>query len=548
MQKTCSITNQPFEIFDKEAVLLKSLDLPLPDISPEERLRALMAFRNEWKLYPRKCDATGDQILSAYAADSPYKVFNNAYWWSDKWNPLDYGRDFDFEKPFFEQLKALQLAVPREGTTVFNSENCEYNSHIRESKNCYLNSLVYKCEDLYFSSWAVNDKDVFDSFLTNDSTLCYFGSYLKNGYNCVLVDESLNCSDCFFSYQLKGCDHCIFSSNLANKSYHAFNKSCTKEEFEEIKKKYLNGSWKSWQEAYKEFLSLRSKAIQRSNHNVNTENVTGDHLYNCKNCSQCFNGFDSEDCYNSASLDASKDIYSCYSAGWPACEMVYNSLVTRGSKSIQFCNYTFFSNDLKYSDSCSSCASCFGCIGLRHNKYCILNKEYSKEDYEKMVSLIVEHMKKSGEWGQFFNKDLYPFAYNESAAQEFFPLSKDEAIQAGWRWREKDAREYRPSSVPEIPDNIKDIPDSFIKEILKCGDCGKNYKMILQELSFYRKMELPIPRSCPDCRHKLIFELVNPLTLNEMKCAKCGDLMLTTYVAGGEKTIYCEKCYLKEVY
>ena len=513
-----------------------------------KKLQELMAFRNEWKLYPRKCDATGDPILSAYSADSPYTVYNNSHWWSDKWDPLKYGRDFDFNRPFFEQLKELQLEVPREGTSVFNSENCEYNSHIRESKNCYLNSLVYRCEDLYYSAWAVNDKDVFDSFLTNDSTLCYYCIYVNKSYNCVMLEESENCNDCYFSYQLRGCDNCIFSSNLANKSYHAFNKPCSKEEFEMIKNKSLNGSWKSWQLAYKEFLKIRSQAIRRAAHNINCENVTGDHLYNCKNCSNCFNGFNSEDCHDSASLSDSKDIYKCYSAGWPACESVHNSLVTRGSKFIHFCNYTYFSSDLWYSDSCNACEKCFGCIGLRHGKYCILNKEYSPDEYEKMVERITEHMKKGGEWDKFFPKDLYPFAYNETAAQEFFPLSKEDALAGGWRWRDKDAREYQPATIPEIPDNIKDAPDSITKEVLKCTECGKNYKIINQELDFYKKMNLPIPRTCPECRHKSRFELGNPLKLYDRTCAKCEKNMKTSYSPESPEIAYCEKCYLGAVH
>jgi len=31
-------------------------------------------------------------------------------------------------------------------------------------------------------------------------------------------------------------------------------------------------------------------------------------------------------------------------------------------------------------------------------KYCILNKQYSKEEYEELVPKIIEHMQKTGEW------------------------------------------------------------------------------------------------------------------------------------------------------
>ena len=215
-QAICAISGQAFEISDKEVELCKRLGVPLPTLCPTERFRVLMAFRNEWKLYRRKCDATGENILSAYAPDSPYKVYQNKIWWGDTWDALEYGRAFDFSRSFFEQFQELQAVVPREGTSIFNCENCDYNSHIRQSRNCYLNSLVARCENLYYSYWMVDDKDVFDSLITNGSTLCYYCSNVNDSYQCFFVEESMNCKESYFCHQMHGCDHCIFSSNLAN--------------------------------------------------------------------------------------------------------------------------------------------------------------------------------------------------------------------------------------------------------------------------------------------------------------------------------------------
>lgn len=178
------MNSQPFEVLEKEKKICDLFDVPLPTLPPTERFQLLMAFRNEWKLYQRKCDATGDNILSAYTPNVPFPVYKNEIWWGDGWDALQYGRNYDFSQTFFEQFKALQNVVPREGTSIFRSENCDYNGHIRESKNCYLNALVAKCEDAYFSYWIVGDKDVFDSVVTNNSTLCYNCSDVNNGYQC----------------------------------------------------------------------------------------------------------------------------------------------------------------------------------------------------------------------------------------------------------------------------------------------------------------------------------------------------------------------------
>lgn len=534
---------------DIEAELCKRMGIPMDlNEDPTEIFRKLMATRNEWKLYKRKCDTTGEIIISAYHENVPFPVYSNPVWWGDSWDACDYGRNFDFTRPFFEQFAELQKVVPREGTSIVNSENCAYNSHIRESRNCYLNSLMVRCEDVLYSYWMVGTKDTADSMHTHESTLCYWCNDVTNSYNCVMLEASKDCSDCHFSFELRGCHNCIFSNNLNNKSYHAFNKPCSKEEFETLKAETINGSWKSWQEAKRKFIEIRSKALHRHARLINCENCTGDHLYDCKNCYYCFDSDNSEDCMIAISASQSKNVINSYSSGWPGCEMIYNSCVTRGSIDIAYCTYTWWSNCLRYCDSCSSSKNCFGCIGLKHKQYCILNKQYSKEEYEALLSRIIKHMQQTGEWGQFFPKNLYVFAYNESAANDYFPLSKEEAVKQGYKWEEKDQLEYQPATINDLPDNISKVSDQFIKEMLSCKECHKNYRIITQELNFYKKMNLPIPRQCSSCRHKERFGLRNPCKLNANVCKNCNKPVESTYPTNTTEEILCNECYLAKVY
>lgn len=543
----CQQCRQEYGVSEKELEFCRQFNVPTPGLCKSCRLRHLMAFRNEWTLYKRKCDLTGDPIISAYPPDSSFTVYKNEVWWGNDWNAMDYGRDYDFSRSFSDQFAELQKAVPREGTSVFSSENSDYNCHIRESKNCYMNSLVYQCEDTHYSYWVVHDKDVVDSMYTNESEKCYNCTSVNGGYDCIQLEESSNSKECYFSYQLRGCDHCIYCTNLVNKSYYLFNKPCTKEEFESMKVKLLNGTYSRWKQSHDHYLDVRKKAEHRALHNLNCENVMGDHLYNCRNLEDCFESFDSEDGVNAVSLDRSKMVQNIYSAGWPGCEGVYFSSVIRGSKDIAFSTYIWNSGSMRYCDGCNSCVSCFGCIGLQHKQYCILNKQYTKEEYESLLPKIIEHMKSTGEWGQFFPQSLSPYAYNESAAQDFFPLGKDEALELGWRWRKRDEKEYQSASIVEIPDDINNVADSIINEILACEDCGRNYKLIKQELRFYRDMNLPVPRKCPGCRHRIRFQLRNPLRLFERVCGECKKDIRSSYSADRSEKILCEECYLKKI-
>lgn len=547
-RRVCAITGESFELTQEEADFCRERNFPLPELSRSERFRELMATRNEWKLYRRKCDFTGDEILSAYPPDSPFTVYKNTVWWGGGWDARQYGRTFDFSRPFFEQFAELQKAVPRDGTSIFNSENCDYNSHIRESKNCYLNSLIVRCEDVLYSYWVVGDKDTLDSMYTNESTLCYWCADVNKSYGCVMLEESDNCSDCHFSFQLRGCHHCLFSANLSNKSYYLFNKPCTPDEFESAKQRFLDGSWKNWEESRARYLEFRGRVPHRCVHNLNCENVRGDHLFSCRDCDDCYESFNSESSVNAISLSAAKLVQNGYSVGWPGNESIYRCAVMRGNQDCAFCTYTWFSGSMRYCDACNASESCFGCIGLHHQKYCILNKQYTKEEYEALVPKVIEHMRRIGEWGRFFTPGLSPFAYNETAAMDFMPLAESEARQRGYRWRPQDSREYQPATLAEIPDNIKDVSDSITGEVLACADCRKNYKITPQELKFYRNINLPIPRRCSACRHRQRFSLHNPLRLFARKCAQCGGAMESSYAPDRSETVYCEACYLKAVY
>ena len=81
-----------------------------------------------------------------------------------------------------------------------------------------------------------------------------------------------------------------------------------------------------------------------------------------------------------------------------------------------------------YCISCFGSHDCFGCVGLRNKSYCILNTQYTKEEYEELVPRIIIHMMKNGEWGEFFPSSMSPFGYNETVATEYFPREKEEAL------------------------------------------------------------------------------------------------------------------------
>ena len=77
-------------------------------------------------LFKRKDDFTGKEIFSMHPREAGIKVFNNDIWWGDKWDPMEYGRDYYFEKNFFEQIKNLVKETPWVSRSMLDSVNSDY--------------------------------------------------------------------------------------------------------------------------------------------------------------------------------------------------------------------------------------------------------------------------------------------------------------------------------------------------------------------------------------------------------------------------------------
>ncbi|MBI5139562.1 hypothetical protein HZA26_03060, partial [Candidatus Nomurabacteria bacterium] len=198
----------------------------------------------------------------------------------------------------------------------------------------------------------------------------------------------------------------------------------------------------------------------------------------------------------------------------------------------------------------NNCKNCIGCDGLRNKEYSILNKEYHKDEYERLRANIIAELKEKNLYGLMIPPELAPFAYNETIAQDNFPLTKDEALAKGYKWEDDIQKTEGKETIKleDVPDNIKDVADNILNEVLKCLNCARNYKITNQEISFYRKMNLPLPRKCFYCRHRDRMTKRGPYKFWNRICSKCQTEITTNYAPDRPEIIYCEKCYQQAVY
>ncbi len=518
--------------------------IPFLGILPHDRLRSILAYRNDRRLYRRKCDWSGESIISCYHADTLFPVIKSELWWGDGWEGVEYALSAQPEVSFFEQFAALQRRVPREATTVVNAENSSYNSHTRDSKNCYLSHLAFRCEDILYSYWSVNCKDNMDCLYAADSTLCCECAYVLNCYNCIQLEEGAGCHDCYFSYQLRGCDHCLFCSNLVSKSYHIENKPCAPAEFEARRAALLDRSAASYASAVTRFVSMRDQSPKRALHALNCEDVSGEHIQNCKSCLHAFDARESRDCFN-VTNGGGCDIYHGYSVGFPSCEVAYCSVTIRNSKEIFFCANCWDSHALWYCDNCVNCSDCFGCVGLKRKQYCVFNVQYTSEDYHRLFGAWREAMLTRGEWGHFFPLQLSPFCYNESVAQDLFSLSREQIATRGCRYREASELLEIGEGDRTLQPGVRLSIDSLSGgEILSCERCSQRYRVVKKEVELLRQWGVPPQARCPDCRMLSRLERRPPYQLFSRTCAHCHQEIESAYEVGVAPTLLCEECFL----
>lgn len=554
MQKLCPQCSAKFEIPKEDLALMEKLypviggkpyPIPPPTLCPDCRQQRRASHLNELKLYKRPCDLTGKMMISNFSPHNPHKVYNQASWYSDAWDPLSYGREFDFTRPFFDQYKELCDAIPYPSlfTGYQYDENAEYTNYSGKNKNCYLIFDSDENQDCYYGYSLNGCRNCIDCFRLRGGELCYECIDCQQCYNCAFVQESVNCRDSAFLYSCIGCSHCLMCVNLQNKEYHIENTPVTKEQFETARAAL--SSRKRMEKARTHFTALKLRYPHKYLYGVQNENVTGDYLTQSKNARNCYDGVGLWDCAHMyRTFYPCKDAMDCEAAGGDS-RLYECSCIGYNANSVYFSSNGLDQlSEILYSSFCFHSQNLFGCAGLRSKKYCILNKQYSKEEYESLVPQIIGHMRKTGEWGEFFPAALSPFAYNETLANDYYPLTKDETERRGLRWQDDDetADQYMGPTM-EIPDDSRNADASLCNKILQCTGSGKLFKIIPQELAFYKEQSLPLPLKCFEQRHRERLAQRNPRTLCSRKCDNCATPIETTYAPARPEKVFCEKCF-----
>jgi hypothetical protein len=582
---TCQNCRENFIATDSERGFYKKMRVPTPIFCPMCRLQRRMTLRNERSLYARDCSGSGNRMISYFDTDAPFPVYSREYWYGDQWDGTDYGRDYDFSKPFFTQFAELAKVAPRLQMWIVNSTNSDYSNYVVESNDCYLCfTALGGNERCSYCSYLQHSTECFDCYLIDKCERCYECLNCDNSYNLKFSRDSSNCRDSAFLIECNDCSSCVGCVGLRGKQHCILNEQYTKEEYQ-VKLAELRINTRAGIARLRQQVNELAKHFpRRYMHGRKNEDVTGDYIQNSKNVHDGYLIASNEDCehvYFTRGLKSSQDV----TVSTLANEQLYEChALPKQNSNMKFCDLCSNGcHDLEYCVNCDSSSNLFGCIGLRGKEYCILNKQYSKEEYEQLVVKIKSQMKampykdakgRVYAYGEMFPIELSPFAYNETVAYEFFPLSKEQAIAQGYRWKEAIAKQHQPTLVTgSVPENAN---EALSKEIVQCAhdascshQCTAAFKLTSAELQFYGASNIPVPTLCPNCRHFERIKVRNSLKLWNQSCAcngssskddiyknqavhafhsekPCPNKFMTAYPPQGKEIIYCEQCYQQE--
>jgi len=537
--KNCIVCKSDFAIEPEDFAFYEKMGVQAPKMCPMCRRQRRLAFRNERTFYKRNCDKCGKPGISMYSPNKELTVYCHDCWFADDWDGIDYAQDYDPNRPFMEQLEELWRVVPKVNFVHINSINCEYINIAADNKDCYMVVESSNNENLMYSYWAQICKDSVDISFSHGCSWMY---ECDDMYTCNKTLYSAGCSECRDSYFLsncKNCVDCIGCVNMRNAQYCVFNGQLSKEAYEKFLVNARLDTNYGVETLRKQFEDFKLTQPHKFAKITNAEDCTGNYIRRAKNCKQCFDCYEAED--NKYSVHVWREAKDCMdvdTAGRTV-EKMYNTLNSAINVSNCICTILCWGGAfMSYCQYCTDGQNLFGCVGLRKKNYCILNKQYSPEEYEVLKNKIITELKASRSYGEFFPASMSAFGYNETPAQEQFPLTKEQVLAQGYQWEDTSRGTYGQENG---------------KDIFACQKCQKNYRFTPREASFYAELKIPVPLLCPDCRHERRIKARGPNKLWHRQCMKnspageCTNKFETSYAPDRHEIIYCESCYNTEV-
>jgi hypothetical protein len=365
-EKSCARCQQNFRIALDDSLFYQALGIQAPTKCPLCRQQERMLYRNFKTLFKRQSSLSGTPIISMYAPDAVFPVYESSEWWGDTWEALSYGRTIDWSRSFFEQFNELANTVPHFALMNTQSTESDYSNMTLSSNNCYLVFGAVENEDCAYGHIVWNSTDTIDCLYAFKCESCYECTDCLSSNRLLYSRECESCAESLGLFDCRSCTNCIGCVGLIGKSYHIFNQPVSREEYQAFLLEHPITNLETIPFILEQREALRRSLPQRAFFGSHNSDVSGNHIYYSKNILDSFDikgGQDSRYCYTAKRAVES---YDCSFS--PEIEECYQALTCTGSKIIGG-HICFDCHDIYYSDHCYGSSNLFGCFGLRQKSY-----------------------------------------------------------------------------------------------------------------------------------------------------------------------------------
>src|SRR3989338_3632913 len=507
-ERVCTLTKEKWTLTKEEIAWCRSFDVPPSAIDPLVRLKMLLAHNTDLTLWYKPHALTGEPLLTFVHPHNRAKIIRDKEW-ADLDN-TEHGFDRDANVSFFEQMERLYEKVPFRAL-----------SDPGDSVNT-IGMAAFKSSDSFmvFGSLGIErSSSVYSSLFVTDSvdvTSCFGGIGESFGINrsrslhdCQVVFESQHCLHSSFLFDCRNCEFCFGATNKRYKKYLWFNEQLSKEEWETRRAKISLSSRDVFDTYHQKFFELVQKSVWPETFNHVAVESDGEYLEKTTRVRESYNLQNSTDCFRCwAGTDLT---HAAYLTGAGMSSDLWQSSGCIYSQNIKFSCGISASQNMEYCLCCLNCEYCFGCIGLRYKKFCILNKQYTEEDYFKKLDEIKCLLLDQGMYGNPMPADINPLGAQFSAGELLIGYSEEE-IRA-WGGEYFDAKR----GTMYIPE------PSEAQKMIQCIDPELKRPFVIPpiERAFYENHQLPLPERHFLIRLKNLVRLSNSPLTEPASCESC---------------------------
>ena len=543
-----------FEIEEGDVEFLKLLRVPSPNYCPTCRRMRRLTYLNSSRLFVNKCKALdhNESIISILPEECPFPVYDYGYFTSDEFDPLSFGIEYKNGNSPINTLFSLRKEFPMPSflNRDPSSVNSDYSNGGKNLKNGYYVWGCYNTENAWYSVYLNKCTNIMDSRVITDSEFVYEGLFSFYLYKSSFCYFSNNCIESFFLFDCRNCQNCFGCVNLRNKRYYVFNQKLSKDEYNEFIKSIYPLSRQELSFNEEKFWKLVKELPMNGSRNLSSDSVSGVNIKNSKNMFDVIDSNHSENVRHSDSVVYHNNSMDATFSGGNSSLLYMDSNIGSHSSSVKFSVSSKSCTDSEFIFNSKNCSNCFMCFGLQNKSYCILNKQYTKEEYFKMIDLIKLEMLNKGEYSDGVGMEFSAQAYNFSLAQAVYPLDNNTVVKLGGyvaKDPESNAVNIEIIKYQELPEYIEDISNDILNKAIICKISGRPFKITESELAFYRRMRLPLPDTHPSLRIEKRHQLAPDGKKYKSFCSRCNKKIETLFNPEGNFNFYCENCFAKEV-